>query len=127
MKKLIISMIAVLLLIGGTVNAQNQQMDPAARIKMQADGIKTALTLTDDQTAKLVVILTAVRKTQDSLRTANPDLAQDRAAMTAKMLPYNDARDAKIKAILTPAQLPVFEAKKAELFTFRRPQAPAAQ
>jgi len=122
MKKLIISMIAVLLLIGGTVNAQNQQMDPAARIKMQADGIKTALTLTDDQTAKVVVILTAVRKSQDSLRTANPDLAQDRAAMTAKMQPMNDARDAKIKAILTPAQLPVFEAKKAELFSFRRPQ-----
>jgi len=122
MKKLIISMIAVLLLIGGTVNAQNQQMDPAARIKMQADGIKTALTLTDDQTAKVVVILTAVRKSQDSLRTANPDLMQDRAAMTAKMQPMNDARDAKIKAILTPAQLPVFEAKKAELFSFRRPQ-----
>jgi hypothetical protein len=44
-----------------------------------------------------------------------------------KMTPLNAVRDAKIKAILTPTQVPVFEAKKAELFTFRRPQAPAQQ
>ena len=122
-------MIALLLLIGGTVCAQNQgggqQRTPEERAKMQAEAVKTALTLTDDQTAKVVTILLAVRKQQDSIRTANPDM--DRAAQMEKMTPLNAARDAKIKAILTPAQVPVFEAKKAELFTFRRPQAPAQQ
>jgi len=128
MKKLIISMIALLLLIGGTVCAQNaggQRATPEERAKMQADAVKTALTLTDDQTAKVVAILLDVRKKQDSIRTANPDM--DRAAQMEKMTPFNAVRDAKIKAILTPAQVPVFEAKKAELFTFRRPQAPAQQ
>ena len=122
MKKLIVSMIALLLLIGGTVNAQNQQRTPEERAKMQADAVKTALTLTDDQTAKVVVILLDVRKKQDSVRTANPDM--DRTALMEKMTAFNAARDAKIKALLTPAQATTFEAKKAELFSFRRPQQP---
>lgn len=120
MKKLIISMIAVLLLIGGTVSAQNQQRTPEERAKMQAEGVKTALTLNDDQTAKVTAILLGVRKQMDSLRAANPDM--DRAAMMEKMTAFNAGRDAKIKAILTPEQATVFEAKKAELFSFRRPQ-----
>lgn len=126
MKKLIISMIALLLLIGGTVNAQNQQMDPAARAKMQADAAKTALTLTDDQTAKVTAILLAVRKQSDSLRAANTDPNADRTVMMAKMTEFNAARDAKIKALLTPAQLPVWEAKKAEIFPARGGQRPPA-
>ena len=122
MKKLLISMIALLLLIGGTVNAQNQQRTPEERAKMQADAVKTALTLTDDQTAKITVILLGVRKQQDSLRTANPDA--DRTVLMEKMTAFNAARDAKIKALLTPEQATQFEAKKADLFTFRRPAAP---
>jgi hypothetical protein len=124
MKKLIISMIALLLLIGGTVNAQNQQMDPAARAKMQADNAKTILTLTDDQTAKVTAVLLGVRKQQDSLRTANPDM--DRTVMMEKMVAFNAARDAKIKALLTPAQVTVWDAKKAEIFPARGGQRPPA-
>jgi protein CpxP len=125
MKKLIISMIALLLLIGGTANAQNPQRTPEERAKMQADAVKTALTLTDDQTAKVTVILLGVRKQQDSVRAANPDA--DRTALMEKMTAFNAGRDAKIKALLTPEQATQFEAKKADLFTFRRPAAPAQQ
>jgi len=130
MKKLIISMIALLLLIGGTVNAQNpggggQRRTPEERLKMQIDALKTALTLTDDQVVKATAILQATTKKTDSLRAANQ--GGDMTAMRAAMQPISDARDAKIKAILTPDQQPIFEAKKAELFSFRRPQAPAQQ
>ena len=128
MKKLLIAMIALLLLIGGTVCAQNaggQRRTPEERLKMQVDQVKTALTLTDDQVTKVTAILAATTKQTDSLRTANQ--GGDRTAMMGLMKPISDARDAQIKAILTPDQATVFEAKKAELFSFRRPQAPAQQ
>ena len=128
MKKLIISMIALLLLIGGTVCAQNpggQRRTPEERLKMQVEAVKTALILTDEQTAKVTVILASTAKQTDSIRTANQ--GGDRTAMMGLMKPFTDARDAKIKVILTPEQAKVFEEKKAELFSFRRPQAPAQQ
>ena len=128
MKKLLISMIALLLLIGGTVCAQNpggQRRTPEERLKMQVDAVKAALVLTDEQTAKVTVILASTAKQTDSIRTANQ--GGDRTAMMGLMKPFTDARDAKIKVILTPEQAKVFEEKKAELFSFRRPQAPAQQ
>jgi hypothetical protein len=128
MKKLLISMIALLLLIGGTVCAQNpggQRRTPEERLKMQVEAVKTALILTDEQTAKVTVILATTAKQTDSIRTANQ--GGDRSAMMGLMKPFTDARDAKIKVILTPEQAKVFEEKKAELFSFRRPQAPAQQ
>jgi len=121
-------MIALLLLIGGTVCAQNQggqRRTPEERLKMQVDAVKTALTLTDDQVTKVTAILAATTKQTDSLRTANQ--GGDRTAMMGLMKPISDARDAKIKAILTADQAKIFEEKKAELFTFRRPAAPAQQ
>ena len=131
MKKLLISMLALLLLIGGTVSAQNQpgqRRTPEERAKMQVEAVKTALTLTDDQVTKVTAILAATAKKTDSLRTANQ--GGDRTAMMGLMKPISDARDAQIKAILTPDQAKIFEDKKAELFSFRRPQgapAPAQQ
>ena len=128
MKKLLLSMIALLLLIGGTVCAQNpggQRRTPEERLKMQVDAVKAALVLTDEQTAKVTVILASTAKQTDSIRTANQ--GGDRTAMMGLMKPFTDARDAKIKVILTPEQAKVFEEKKAELFSFRRPQAPAQQ
>jgi len=121
-------MIALLLLIGGTVCAQNaggQRRTPEERLKMQVDAVKTALTLTDDQVTKVTAILAATTKKSDSLRaTLTP--GGDRTAMMATMKPITDARDAKIKAVLTPDQAKIFEEKKADLFSFRRP-APAQQ
>jgi len=128
MKKLLIAMIALLLLIGGTVCAQNagvQRRTPEERLKMQVDAAKTALTLTDDQVTKVTAILAATTKQTDSIRTANQ--GGDRTAMQGMMKPISDARDAKIKAVLTADQAKIFEEKKAELFSFRRPQAPAQQ
>ena len=128
MKKLLIAMIALLLLIGGTVCAQNpggQRRTPEERLKMQVDAVKAALTLTDDQVTKVTAILAATTKKTDSLRAANQ--GGDRTAMQGLMKPISDARDAKIKAILTADQAKIFEDKKAEMFSFRRPPAPAQQ
>jgi hypothetical protein len=125
MKKLIVSMIALLLLIGGTVNAQNQtRRTPEERAKTQADAVKTALTLTEEQNAKVYAILLVTSKQIDSVMTANA--GGDRSAMMGLMKPISDARDAKIKTVLTPDQAVQFEAKKADLFSFRRP-APVQQ
>jgi hypothetical protein len=128
MKKLLIAMIALLLLIGGTVCAQNaggQRRTPEERLKMQVEQVKTALTLTDDQVTKVTAILAATAKRTDSLRTANQ--GGDRTAMMGMMKPISDSRDAQIKAVLTADQAKIFDEKKAELFSFRRPQAPAQQ
>lgn len=128
MKKLIVSMIALLLLIGGTVNAQNQNQTrrtPEERAKMQADRFKTALTLTDEQTTKVYSILFDSSKKMDSIRTANA--GGDRSAMMELVKPINEARDAKIKAVLTKEQAETYEAKKAELTGFRRPAPPVQQ
>ena len=112
-------MIALLLLIGGTVNAQNQtRRTPEERAKMQADRFKTALTLTEEQTTKVYEIVLSAAKQMDSLRSANP--GGDRASMMETMKPINAARDVKLKAVLTPEQATTYEAKKAEL-TGRRP------
>jgi len=86
---------------------------------MQADAVKTALTLTDEQTTKVYTILLVTSKQTDSLRTANA--GGDRTAMMGLMKPISDARDAKIKSVLTPEQTVQFEAKKGELFMNRRP------
>jgi hypothetical protein len=47
--------------------------------------------------------------------------------MMGLMKPISDARDAQIKAVLTPDQAKIFEDKKAELFSFRRPAPPVQQ
>lgn len=132
MKKLFVSIIALLLFIGGTVNAQNQQRTPeerakmqAERLKMQIENIKTTLKLTDAQVTKVTAIMAATAKKTDSLRTANQ--GGDRSAMMGLMKPISEARDAKIKAVLTPEQVTVFDAKKAEFFNFRRPAPPVQQ
>jgi protein CpxP len=74
------------------------QMSPAD----QAARLKTTLTLTDDQTAKVTAIYAAQAKSTDSLRAAGNT---DRAAA----MPIRAAANAKIKAILTPDQQAAFD------------------
>jgi Spy/CpxP family protein refolding chaperone len=119
MKKLFVLMFALLLLIGGIAKAQ--MPSPESRIKRQMDAMKAAITLTDDQTTKVTAIITAMTKSTDSLFTANQ--GGDMTAMREIFTKMGDVRNAKIKAVLTPEQQIVFEAKKVEIFAFRRPAA----
>lgn len=114
MKKLIVSIFALLLLIGGTVNAQNQTTKTPAEIaKAQADNINTALVLNEDQNTKVYTFALAAATQKDSLNIAHPNC--NTPAMKDYVNSINDARDVKIKLALTKEQAETFEAKKTEL------------
>jgi protein CpxP len=78
----------------------------------QATALKTSLSLTDDQTAKVTAILQASAKSQDSVRTAS---GGDRDAMRAKMMPMREATNAKIKAVLTADQAAAYQKQQDEM------------
>jgi hypothetical protein len=67
---------------------------------------KTPLSLTDDQSAKILTILTAAAKSRDSLMTAANG---DRAAMMQGFMKIQPANDAKIKAVLTADQAATYQ------------------
>ena len=114
MKKLSISIFALLLLIGGTVNAQSQSTKALEeRAKLQADKIKTALVLTEEQSAKVYTILLVTTKQKDSVISKNA--GTDATTLITLLKPFNETRDLKIKTVLTPEQAVQYEAKKAEL------------
>ena|ERR1035437_835548 len=114
MKKLSISIFALLLLIGGTVNAQSQSTKALEeRTKLQADKIKTALVLTEEQSAKVYTILLVTTKQKDSVISKNA--GTDATTLITLLKPFNETRDLKIKTVLTPEQAVQYEAKKAEL------------
>ena len=79
-----------------------QRMSPEDRAKQ----MQTQLKLTDDQTAKITVILQAQATKMDSVRTAANG---DRDAMRAGMMPIRTASNNQIKAILTPDQATAYQ------------------
>lgn len=102
MKKLLL-VCAIVLGVSAMSHAQGrQQMAPAD----QAAQLKTSLSLTDDQTAKITTILTAQAKSNDSLRTAANG---DRQAMMQAMMPLRQKYSAQIKAVLTPDQATTYD------------------
>ena len=79
-----------------------QRMSPDERAKQ----LQTQLKLTDDQTAKITVILQAQATKMDSVRTAANG---DRDAMRAGMMPIRTASNTQIKALLTPDQATAYQ------------------
>jgi len=78
------------------------RMSPEDRAKT----LQTQLKLTDDQTAKIVVIYKAQAVKRDSIRTAANG---DRDAMRAAMMPLMQSTNAQIKALLTPDQATAYD------------------
>jgi len=111
MKKLIVSMIALVLLVGSTVNAQTKSPEKGA--KAQAEKIKTLLNLSEEQNAKIYEIYLKASIKTDSIKAANPGVKGK--AVTKLTKPVNNARDAKMVKVLTPEQATQYEAKKGEL------------
>ena len=115
-------MLVLLLLVGGTVNAQKKKTvkkeDPTSiafkeKAKIQTDKITAALVLTQDQAGKVFAVILETVKQKDSVITKNA--GSDATTLMAVITPINDARDAKIKSILTPDQALQYDAKKTEL------------
>lgn len=103
MKKLLF---AALLTIG--VSAAGFAQGPPSPEEQIAQ-LKTSLSLTDDQVAKVKPIFAASAKTMDSLMSAGQGGGGDMGAMMAKFTKMNDVQAAKVKAILTPQQLPIYQ------------------
>ena len=82
-----------------------QQRTPAE----QAEQLKTQLSLTADQTAKVTAIFTAAGKTRDSLMAAGQNGGGDMQAMMATFTKMREDQAAKIKKVLTAEQLPVYQ------------------
>ena len=78
------------------------RMTPEDRAKT----LQTQLKLTDDQTAKIVVIYKSSAAKRDSIRTAANG---DRDAMRAAMMPLMQSTNAQIKALLTPDQATAYD------------------
>jgi len=124
MKKLIVSMLVLLFIVGGTVNAQKRRsvkkVDPYSvamkeKAKIQTDKITTSLALTQDQNVKVYAVVLETVKQKDSVITKNA--GSDATTMMGAITPINEAFDIKIKAILTPDQVLQYDAKKTELTT----------
>jgi protein CpxP len=99
------------LVLGATVTfAQNGGNGGGGRGRrtpeQQVTRLKEQLTLTDDQSAKVLAIYTAQSKVMDSLRTAaNGDFQSMRPAMTA----LNKKTSEKILPLLTPEQATAYK------------------
>jgi protein CpxP len=77
----------------------------------QVAALKTSLTLTDDQSAKVLAIYTVQGKTMDSLRTAaNGDYQSMRPVMTAVRKKTSD----KVLALLTADQATIYKKQLAD-------------
>ncbi len=74
----------------------------------QAEALKTSLSLTADQTAKVTAIFAGQTKTRDSLMSAMQGGGDRAVMMTAFTKMQNDA-SAKIKAILTADQAKTYQ------------------
>ncbi|HEY0244270.1 MAG TPA: hypothetical protein VGC01_01795, partial [Mucilaginibacter sp.] len=102
MKKLLL-MCCVMMGISAVSHAQGRGRQTP---EQQTAALKTSLSLTDDQAAKVMAIYTAQSKSMDSLRTASNG---DMQGMMQKMMPMRTATNAKIKAVLTPDQAATFQ------------------
>ncbi|HNU86779.1 MAG TPA: hypothetical protein PKJ94_00710 [Ferruginibacter sp.] len=123
MKKQLLLMMSAAVISITTVNAQGggQRMTPEERIKFTIEKM-APLNLDAATKAKSDAIITdyinAQQKAMDELRASGGD----RDAMMAKRKELADARDAKLKAIFTEAQMKQW---KEEIEPSLRPQRPA--
>lgn len=95
---------AIAMLAGMNFAAHAQSNDPASR----AAALKTSLSLTDDQTAKVTAIYQAENVSMDSLKKTDKG---DYGAMMKKMAPIILSSNDKIMLILKPEQAQIFKVK----------------
>ncbi len=103
MKKILL---AALLAIGvSSVSLAQGPPSPEEQIAQ----LKSSLTLTDAQVEKVKPIFAASAKTMDSLMQSMQSGGGDPSKMMSGFTKMNDVQVAKIKAILTPQQLPIYQ------------------
>lgn len=123
MKKIVlVSIVAFLFATTGIA----QQRDPAARLQQEIDGLTTALSLTQDQVAKITpIVKEAQEKRREVFQKMRDSGTFDRDKMRDEMNKMTADTDKKLKAVLTSEQaekLDAYRKKQAEERTQRMQQ-----
>lgn len=99
-------------LLAGTISLsqaqQRPQRNPEEMAKRNLEMLDKRLSLTDDQKAKISVIVISQRKSMNSLRNAAA-AGTDRQALRSKMQSLQQAQQEEIKKVLTDTQLKAYE------------------
>ena len=137
MKKLLV---LALMVVGMTTFAQekdgkggNRMPDPAKRAEMQAQKMKTDLSLNDEQTTQIKNLLTqqvkdreAKRAEMQALRSSGKELTEDqKKEMRSKMEAERNGMNDQMKKILSPEQFEKWKGNmnaRKEKFENNRPQ-----
>ena len=115
MKKIVMILFVVTLVAG---SGYAQQMDPAARLQREIEGLTAALGLNADEVAKITPIVTEGQKKQsDAFAKMREAGEMDREKMRETRTKIMGETDKALKAVLTPEQgvkLDEFRKKQAE-------------
>lgn len=115
MKKIVMILFVVTLVAG---SGYAQQMDPAARLQREIEGLTAALGLNADEVAKITPIVTEGQKKQSEAFAKMREAGEmDREKMRETRTKIMDETDKALKAVLTPEQgvkLDEFRKKQAE-------------
>ncbi len=104
MKKLLMFVFVALIALGSCF-AQPRGGDPALRLQREIDGLKTALTLTDEQLAKVTTIVTEAQKKQSEAFAKMRESGDvDREKVMAERAKSQAETDKLIKAVITADQ-----------------------
>lgn len=116
MKKLVVFTLFAFLAIGSVFA---QQRDPAARLEREIEGLTAALSLSQDEVAKITPIVTEAQKKQSEswakMRESGAEM--DREKMREERTKMTAETDKKLKAVLTAEQglkLDAYRKKQAE-------------
>jgi len=115
MKKIVMILFVVTLVAG---SGYAQQMDPAARLQREIEGLTAALGLNADEVAKITPIVTEGQKKQSEAFAKMREAGEmDREKMRETRTKIMGETDKALKAVLTPDQgvkLDEFRKKQAE-------------
>ena len=115
MKKLLLFALVAVLVIGSCFA---QQRDPAARLKAEIEGLTAALSLSQDEVAKITPIVTEAQTKQlEAFAKMREGGTMDRVQMREEITKMRTETDIKLKEILTAEQgekLDAYRKKQAE-------------
>ncbi|MCC9138986.1 DUF4890 domain-containing protein [Pontibacter silvestris] len=108
-----LAVIGLFLLFSQTLFAQQRpSMDPAETAKEQASRMKSALQLSDEQTAKVEELNL---KYMNKMKEHRASSGEDRSKMRQQMQVMQGEKESELKSILNEEQWQVYQSKKDEL------------
>ncbi len=105
--KVILAIVVATMMLSFTLSAQPVRMTPQERIEKMAKD----LSLTKEQQAKVLDILT---KSQESMKKLRDENKGDREAMRPAMQKLRQESDDQVKKVLTKEQVKLFEKQRSE-------------